>query len=149
MIWKLLHTFGFIAWFVGLLSTTGLQVVARKAGDATARQTAWASIRRFVPYEVVGMVLTPLSGLLLAHAFYGAFIPRTVIFIHIKLLLVLLAVAGNLALFRLRSRAAPLSAEGGPAYDKAMRHLAAMQGITTIMLPLAVIVVIVLRYRGA
>lgn len=148
ILWKLLHTFGFIAWFVGLLATTGLQVLARKAGDATARQTAWASIRRFVPYEIAGMVLTPISGLMLAWTIYGAFIPRTVIFVHIKLLLVLLALVGNLVLLRLRSRAAPLAAEGGPAYDKSMRGLAALQGITTLMLPLAVIVVIVLRYGG-
>ena len=110
VLWKLLHTFGFIAWFVGLLATTGLQVVARKAGDATARQTAWASLRRFVPYEIVGMVLTPISGLFLARTAYGAFIPPKVIFVHIKLLLVFLAVIGNILLFRLRARAAPLAA---------------------------------------
>lgn len=147
ILWKLLHVFGFVAWFVGLLSTTGLQVMARKAGDPVARQTSWATLRRFVPYEIMGMVLTPISGLFLALTLYGALIPPKVIFVHIKLLLVFLALVGNLFLFRLRKKAAPLAADGGPAYDKAMRRLAAVQGITTIMLPLAVIVVVVLRYR--
>jgi len=145
--WKLLHTFGFVAWFVGLLSTTGLQVFARKAQDATARQTAWAALRRFVPYEVVGMILTPISGLFLAKTIYGAFVPPKVIFVHIKLTLVLLAVIGNLVLFRMRPRAALLAPDGGPAYDRALRRIAAVQGITTLMLPLAVIVVIIFRYR--
>lgn len=138
---KLLHFFGFVAWFVGLLATTGVQVMARKAGDAVARQTSWATLRRFVPYEIVGMVLTPLSGVLLA-ATLGVFAAP---FVHIKFLLVLIALVGNIVLFRLRARAAPLAAEGGPAYEASMRRIAAVQGVTTAMLPLAVIVVVVLR----
>lgn len=141
-IWKLLHVFGFVAWFVGLLATTGLQVVARKAEDPLARQTCWAGLRRFTPYELVGMVLTPVSGIALALTVYGSVFPRGATFVHIKILLVLLAVIGNVVVFRLRGRAAPLAADGGPAYDKAMRRLAMVQGLATLMLPLAVIVVV-------
>lgn len=147
ILWKLLHTFGFISWFVGLLATTGTQVTARKAPDASGRQVAWAAMRRFVPYEVFGMVVTPISGLFLAKVLYGAFIPPKVVFVHIKLSLVLVALVANVLLLLQRTRTEPLVAEGGPAFQKGIRRMAMFQGIATLMLPVAVIVVIAMRYR--
>lgn len=144
-LWKLLHIFGFVAWFVGLLATFGLLGLAAKAADPVARQTTWAGIRRFYPYEIAGMILVPISGLLLAKTLYGAFIPPKVVFVHVKLTLVLLAVAGNLALLGMRKRAALLAPDGGPAYGRTLRVVAVVQTLTTLMLPLAVIVVIIFR----
>jgi len=148
VLWKLLHTFGFVAWFVGLLGTFGLLGLASRAGDPVARQTAWAGVRRFVPYEVAGMILTPISGLFLARTIYGAFLPPKVVFVHIKLTLVLLALVGNLALLGMRKKAALLAPDGGPAYGRTVRAVTVVQALTTLMLPLAVFVVIIFRYRG-
>lgn len=148
IIWRLVHTFGFISWFVGLLATTGTQVAARKAPDAPGRQVAWASMRRFVPYEIVGMILTPIGGLALAKTIYGSFMPKGAIFVHIKLLLVIVAVIMNVLLLLQRKKTEPLVAEGGAPFAKSLKRMAMFQGIATLMLPLAVVVVIVLRYKG-
>lgn len=144
--WKLVHTFGFIAWFAGLLATTTAQVVARKAPDAGARRTAWSLMRRYVPLEIVGMIATPIGGLLTTWAKYGSFFPKGVIFVHIKLLLVILAVIGNGVLLAQRKKATPLLESGGAPWNSALKRIAMVQGITTLMLPLAVIVVLWFLY---
>jgi uncharacterized membrane protein len=148
LIWRLVHTFGFISWFVGLLATTGTQVAARKAPDASGRQVAWASMRRFVPYEIVGMILPPIGGLLVAKTVYGSFMPKGVLFVHIKLLLVIIAIVMNVLLLIQRAKAEPLVAEGGAPFAKSLKRMAMFQGIATMMLPLAVVVVILLKYKA-
>src|SRR5690606_19664316 len=85
--------------------------------------------------------------LLLAKTLYGAFIPPKVVFVHVKLTLVLLAVAGNLALLGMRKRTALLAPDGGPAYGRTLRVVAVVQTLTTLMRPLAVIVVISCRQQ--
>ena len=71
ILWRLLHIFGFIFWSVGLLGTTAAQVAAKRAPDTEARRGAWSVVKRLQPWEIVGLVLTPLSGIFLTITVYG------------------------------------------------------------------------------
>ncbi|AKU89994.1 CopD family protein [Vulgatibacter incomptus] len=138
---KLLHIFGFIAWFSGLLGTTAAQVAVRKAQSAEGRQAAWSVMNRLVPNEIFGMILTPLAGIALTvHAGMGK-----LGFVHTKMLLVLIAVVFNVLVIVARKKAAPRIAEGGPELGSALKRMAMFQGIATLMLPAAVVVVMLLR----
>lgn len=147
MVWRLVHTFGFIAWFVGLLGTTAAQVGVRKASDLQARQSAWAVLKRLTPYEFIGMVLTPVGGVFLTVTTYGHLFRGSPSFVHIKLLLVLIALVGNVLLVVMRKKAEGLL--GDPAaLTPTLKRMSMVQGITTLMLPLAVLAVIIVKYGG-
>lgn len=145
IVWRLIHTFGFIAWFVGLLGTTAAAVAARKAVDVSGRRAAWSVLKRLVPYEMVGLVLTPLGGIALAIFIYGHLFRGTPAFVHIKLLLVIIAVIGNVVLIGLRKKA-EAQLDDPAAVTPTLKRIAMVQGITTLMLPIAVIVVIAYKY---
>lgn len=150
VLWKLLHVFGFVAWFIGLVGSTSTAAAARRAGTPEARTAAWNAGRALWANEIVGMVLTPTSGLalgaIMAGGFGAMFTTPTLAFVHWKLLLVLVALVGNVILFRLRGRFAAALATGGPELDRAGARMAMVQGITTLMLPVAVVVVVVMKY---
>lgn len=147
MVWRLVHTFGFIAWFVGLLGTTAAQVGVRKASDPQSRRSAWAVLKRLTPYEMVGMVLTPIGGVFLTIATYGHLFRGSPSFVHIKLLLVLIALVGNILLVVMRKKAEALL-DDPTALTPTLKRMSMVQGITTLMLPVAVLVVIVIKYKG-
>lgn len=147
IVWRLVHTFGFIAWFVGLLGTTAAQVGVRKAADASSRRSAWAVLKRLTPYELIGMVLTPTGGVFLTITTYGHLFKGTPSFVHIKLLLVLIALIGNIILVVMRKKAAAML-DDSAALTPMLKKMSALQGITTLMLPIAVLVVIIIKYRG-
>jgi uncharacterized membrane protein len=148
--WKLLHVFGFVAWFIGLVGSTSTAAAARRAPSAEARLTAWNAGRRLWLNEKIGMVLTPISGLMLgvvlAGGFGEMFTSPALRFVHIKLTLVILALIGNLLLLRQRTRVAAALEAGGPELEAAFKRMAMMQGITTMMLPIAVFVVVLMKH---
>jgi len=138
---KLVHTFGFVAWFVGLLGTTAAQVVARKATTRDGRLAAWSVVKRLSPFEVIGLIVTPLAGAALA-ANGGMF---KLAFVHTKLLLVVIAVVFNLLVIAKRRQVgAQLEADAGDV-SASMKRLAMFHGIATLMLPLAILAVFLMR----
>lgn len=141
LVLKILHVFGFIAWFTGLLGTTAAQVGVRKAKDREGRIAAWAVMQRLVPYEIAGMIVTPGTGLALAIG--GGMFRQG--FVHIKILLVVVALIFNILLFVKRKDAKVALAEDGPALGASLKRMAAFQGIATLMLPLAVLVLFLFR----
>ena len=146
VLWRLVHFFGFICWFVGLLGTTAAQVGVRKAGDVPARRAAWAVLKRLQPYEIIGLVLTPIGGILLTTTIYGSLFKGTPAFVHIKLVLVIVAFVLNLVILGMRARAEPLLQTDGPVLAGKLKRINMLQGIATLMLPAAVIVVIAMKY---
>jgi len=140
----ILHVFGFIAWFVGLLGTTAAQVSVRKATGADGRAAAWSAVKRLAPYEVVGMIVTPITGLAMAILIPGMF---KMGFVHAKLSLVIVALICNILLLKKRKDAAHQIAEDGPALDATLKRMAMFQGIATLMLPLAVLAVFLMSGR--
>ena len=149
ILWRLLHFFGFVFWFVGLLGTTSAQVAARKARDPEARRGAWAVVRRLQPMEIVGMILTPLSGIWLTKTVYGGLFGSSPPFVHIKLLLVIIAVVFNVLVIvkRRKAETALLAGDHG-GFLAALRTISIFEGIATLMLPAAIVVVVVLKYGG-
>lgn len=138
---KLFHTFGFVFWFVGLLGTTAAQVAARKAQGREGRIAAWSVTKRLEPFEWIGLVVTPLTGIALA-VVGGMF---KLGFVHAKLLLVVFAVVFNLlTIAKRRQIGAQIGAEGADV-SAGMKRLAMFQGIATLMLPLAILAVYFLR----
>lgn len=138
---KLVHTFGFVAWFVGLLGTTAAQVAARKAPGREGRQAAWSVVKRLSPFEVIGLVVTPLAGIGVA-ATGGMF---KLGFVHTKLLLVVIAVVFNLLVIAKRRQVGKqIEADSGDL-QPAMKRLAMFHGIATLMLPLAIAAVYLMR----
>ncbi len=138
---KLLHTFGFVAWFVGLIGTTSAQVAVRKAGSADGRVAAWSVVNRLIPFEIAGMIITPLAGLAMAIS-AGMF---KMGFVHTKLLLVVIAVAFNVLLLVMRKKAGAHVTSGGPELGAALKRMAMFQGIATLMLPAAVLAIMFMR----
>lgn len=140
----ILHVFGFIAWFVGLLGTTAAQVSVRRAAGAEGRLAAWSAVKRLVPYEIVGMIVTPITGLAIAISVPGMF---KMGFVHAKLLLVIIALIFNILLLLKRKDAQRQIAEDGPALEATLKRMAMFQGIATLMLPLAVLAVFLMSAR--
>ena len=138
---KLVHTFGYVAWFVGLLGTTAAQVAARKATTRDGRLAAWSVVKRLSPFEVIGLVVTPVAGIALAMA-GGMF---KLGFVHTKLLLVVIAVVFNLLVIAKRRQVgAQLEADAADA-SASMKRLAMFHGIATLMLPLAILAVFLMK----
>jgi|SRR5690606_2728221 len=149
IVWRLLHFFGFVFWFTGLLGTTSAQVAARKAPDPEARRGAWAVVRRLQAMEYVGLVLTPLSGVFLTVSTYGHLFRGSPPFVHVKLLLVVVAVVLNLAVIARRRKAETALLAGDHAgFAAALRTISILEGIATLMLPAAIVVVVVMKYAG-
>ncbi|WP_373046111.1 hypothetical protein [Vulgatibacter sp.] len=147
ILWRLVHTFGFILWFIGLFGTTAAQVAARKAADPAARRGAWTVVRRLQPFEIVGMILTPLGGIFLTTSIYGHLFAGTPAFVHIKLLLVIIAFVLNLVVIVKRRQVEERITAGDDAgFTKGVKRLAMLEGIATLMLPAAVVVVVVIKY---
>lgn len=141
LVLKIFHVFGFAAWFTGLLGTTAAQVGVRKAQDREGRIAAWGVMERLVPYEIVGMVLAPATGIALA--IVGGLFKQG--FVHAKLLLIVIALIFNILLLLKRRDAKVALAEDTPALGAALKRMAAFQGIATLMLPLAVLALYILR----
>jgi hypothetical protein len=149
-LFRILHFVGFTSWLIGLVGSTSTAAAARRGATAEARLTAWNAGKRLWGNEIVGMVLTPLGGLvqgaLLAGGFAAMFRTPSLAFVHWKLLLVIVALAGNLVLFRMRRRVGGLLQAGGPELEAAYKPMAMVQGITTLMLPAALLVVVLMKY---
>ena len=149
ILWRLVHTFGFIFWFTGLIGTTAAQVAARKAPDSEARRGAWAVVRKLQIWEIVGLVLTPIGGIFLTTTTYGHLFRGTPAFVHIKLLLVIIAVVLNIVVILQRKKAeARLLAGDQAGFTGIIKRVAMLQGIATLMLPAAVFVVILIKYAS-
>ena len=149
ILWRLLHIFGFIFWFVGLMGTTSAQAAAKRAPDAEARRGAWSVVKRLQPWEIVGLVLTPISGIFLTVTVYGHLFRGSPSFVHIKLLLAIVAAVLNIVVIVLRKKAdARLATGDAPGFAQALKPVNIMQGIATLMLPLAVLAVVIIKYGG-
>jgi len=146
VLWRLAHFFGFICWFVGLLGTTAAQVGVRKATDVPTRRAAWAVLERLQPYEIIGLILTPISGLLLTVSMYGHVFKGSPAFVHIKLLLVIVAAVLNVLLLVMRKKAKTMLQTDMPGLEGRLKRLSMIQGMATLMLPVAVIVVVWFKY---
>lgn len=149
ILWRLVHTFGFLFWFAGLIGTTIGQASARRAADVEARRGAWSTVRRFQIWEILGLVLTPLGGLFLAVTIYGHVFRGSPAFVHIKLLLVIIAAVLNVVVILQRRKADALLRAGDQmAFGNALRRIGMLEGMATVMLPAAIFVVMVLKYGG-
>ena len=147
---KLAHAFGWALWFAGLLGTAAAQVATRRAQDPAGRNAAWSVVRRLQGLEIAGMILTPSSGFVLAFllggGLSGMFTNPTLRFVHWKLALVAVALVLNVAVALQRQPLTPLVTAGGPELDRRLKRLAMLHGIATLMLPIAVVVVIAMRF---
>lgn len=147
ILWRLVHVFGFIFWFVGLLGTAGAQVAARKAPDLAGRRGAWSVVRRLQPWEIVGLVLAPVGGIFLTVGVYGHLFRGSPAFVHIKLLLAAFAIVCNLLAIAARRKASERLGNGDEAgFLAALKKANMFTGMATQMLPIAVIVVIAMKY---
>jgi uncharacterized membrane protein len=147
ILWRLVHIFGFIFWFTGLIGTTAAQVATRKAPDSEARRGAWAVVRRLQMWEIIGMVLTPIGGIFLTTTMYGHLFRGTPAFVHIKLLLVVIGVVLNIVLISQRKKAeARLLAGDQAGFASLLKRMAMIQGIATLTLPAAIFVVELIKY---
>jgi len=148
ILWRLLHIFGFIFWFVGLLGTTAAQVAAKRAPDAEARRGAWSVVQRLQPWEIAGLVLTPIAGIFLTVTIYGHLFRGSPAFVHIKLLLALVAAVLNIVVIVLRKRPAAQLGADAATFGRALKPVNILEGIATLMLPLAVLAVVIIKYGG-
>ena len=149
ILWRLVHTFGFLFWFAGLIGTTVGQASARRAADVEARRGAGAPVRRFQIWEILGLVLTPLGGIFLTLTIYGHLFRGSPAFVHIKLLLVIIAAVLNIVVIVKRKKADELLRAGDQmAFGHALRRIGMLEGIATVMLPAAIFVVMFIKYGG-
>lgn len=149
ILWRLLHFFGFVFWFVGIIGTTSAQIAARKAPDPEARRGAWAVVRRLQVQEIIGMVLTPLAGIFLTISVYGHLFRGSPIFVHIKLLLVIFAVGLNLVMIGWRRKAEARLLGGDQAgFTAWLKKIAMVQGIATLLLAASIFVVVFIKYSA-
>lgn len=148
ILWRLLHFFGFIFWFTGLLGTTAAQVAAKRAPDVEARRGAWSVVKRLQPWEIAGLVITPIAGILLTVATYGQLFRGTPPFVHIKLTLAIIAAVLNLVVIARRKRAEAQLGADAATFGNALKPVNILEGIATLMLPIAVLVVVIMKYGG-